>query len=108
MYVRMCVRTSYHQLLYRECLSQHICVRVYLGVGKHSVEAKRSRPAKTQRFVKALDRDAENEHEEDTSIGGDTDASDAMHTFTHILLYAGLQSSALFSGAKTWCRSVCV
>ena len=38
-------------VLYRECLSQHICVRVYLGVGKRSVEAKCSRPAKTQRFV---------------------------------------------------------
>ena len=59
-----------------------VCVCIVL-TGEASVEAKRSRPAKTQRFVKALDRDAENEHEEDTSIGGDTDASDAMHTFTH-------------------------
>eukprot|EP01048_Picozoa_sp_COSAG05_P003813 COSAG05_NODE_186_length_14726_cov_28.333630_1_plen_260_part_10 len=58
------------QLLYRECLSQHICVRVYLGVGERSIEAKQSRPAKTQRFVKTLTRDAKNEHEEDSSLGG--------------------------------------
>ena len=60
----------YHQLLYRECLSQHICVRVYLGVGERSIEAKQSRPAKTQRFVKTLKCDAKNEHEEDSSLGG--------------------------------------
>ena len=59
-------------------------VCVYLDAGSASIEAKRSRQAKTVRFVNSLGRDAENEFEEDSSRGGSIGGDTVLQTTDRI------------------------